>query len=254
MPQRARSRQSHLKDCRKPSKPQFTGEVRRVRLNEIAKINPKACGGSDSDLVSFLPLAEVSTNGTTSLGAEAVRGDVRKGHPYFNRGDVLVAKITPSFENGKIALANTLHFEGYSSTEFHVVRTDSSVVDSQYLLAFLRSRRVRKYGAAKMKGSAGQKRLPKDILGEMVCPLPGLEEQRVTSRRFFSVVGALSCCNRQLGLMDDLVKSRFIEMFGDPCDPGSSSAKSRIDSFCELRIGPFGSALHKEDYKRADTL
>ena len=37
-------------------------------------------------------------------------------------------------------------------------------------------------------------------------------------------------------------------MFGDPCDPGSSSAKSRIDSFCELRIGPFGSALHKEDY------
>lgn len=37
-------------------------------------------------------------------------------------------------------------------------------------------------------------------------------------------------------------------MFGDPCDPGSSSAKNRIDSFCELRIGPFGSALHKEDY------
>lgn len=57
-----------------------------------------------------------------------------------------------------------------------------------------------------------------------------------------------------LSLIDNLVKSRFIEMFGDPCDPGSSSAKNRIDSFCELRIGPFGSALHKEDYKRAGTL
>ena len=51
-----------------------------------------------------------------------------------------------------------------------------------------------------------------------------------------------------LTYLDSLVKSRFVEMFGDPCDPGSSSAKSRIDSFCELRIGPFGSALHKEDY------
>ena len=65
---------------------------------------------------------------------------------------------------------------------------------------------------------------------------------------FHSACELLDSANRQLALLDDLVKSRFIEMLGDPCDPGSSSAKSRIDSFCELRIGPFGSALHKEDY------
>ena len=65
---------------------------------------------------------------------------------------------------------------------------------------------------------------------------------------FHSACELLDSANRQLALLDDLVKSRFIEMFGDPCDPGSSSAKSRIYSFCELRIGPFGSALHKEDY------
>ena len=92
------------------------------------------------------------------------------------------------------------------------------------------------------------KTLNKKTLGASTICVPSLETQAEIARLLDSVMKQLDTANRQLALLDDLVKSRFIEMLGDPCDPGSSSAKSRIDSFCELRIGPFGSALHKEDY------
>lgn len=92
------------------------------------------------------------------------------------------------------------------------------------------------------------KTLNKKTLGASTIRVPSLETQAEIARLLDSVMKQLDTANRQLALLDDLVKSRFVEMFGDPCDPGSSSAKSRIDSFCELRIGPFGSALHKEDY------
>lgn len=78
--------------------------------------------------------------------------------------------------------------------------------------------------------------------------------QEAIAQQLNSIKKQIKTANSQLDQLDALVKSRFIEIFGNSYDPGSSSAKNRIDSFCELRIGPFGSALHKEDYKRAGTL
>lgn len=52
----------------------------------------------------------------------------------------------------------------------------------------------------------------------------------------------------QLDKLDELVKSRFIEMFGDPvCNP-KGWEKVSLSDIAELKIGPFGSLLHKEDY------
>ena len=85
--------------------------------------------------------------------------------------------------------------------------------------------------------------------------IQGIELKLPSPEKGVRQVQALERIESQIGratalltYLNSLVKSRFIEIFGDPCDPGSSSAKNRIDSFCELRIGPFGSALHKEDY------
>lgn len=85
--------------------------------------------------------------------------------------------------------------------------------------------------------------------------IQGIELKLPSPEKGVRQVQALERIESQIGratalltYLNSLVKSRFIEIFGDSCDPGSSSAKNRIDSFCELRIGPFGSALHKEDY------
>lgn len=119
----------------------------------------------------------------------------------------------------------------------------SDRVSLNYLEAFLRT-----YDFDKVIGGTSQPQITKQGLAKIMVPVPSLEEQVMIESKLQSVNSIKEAATHQLSLFDDLVKSRFVEMFGDPCDPGSSSAKSRIDSFCELRIGPFGSALHKEDY------
>jgi len=55
-------------------------------------------------------------------------------------------------------------------------------------------------------------------------------------------------CDEQAAVLSKLVKSRFVEMFGDPASAEAKWPKRKVSEFCELHIGPFGSMLHKSDY------
>lgn len=123
------------------------------------------------------------------------------------------------------------------------IKTDR--IERDYLYHFLKSRE----SLAKSSGrGAAQNNINLTILRGMEVPVPAIGEQKAIVEQLEIIAAQIKQAETQLDQLDSLVKSRFVEMFGDPCDPGSSSAKNRIDSFCELRIGPFGSALHKEDY------
>ena len=48
--------------------------------------------------------------------------------------------------------------------------------------------------------------------------------------------------------MDELIKARFVELFGDPVSNPKGWEKKALSDEAEIKIGPFGSLLHKEDY------
>ena len=123
-------------------------------------------------------MADVSEYGTTSTGVRVEPGDLRSGYTPFRDRDILVAKITPCFENGKIAQATLPTKLGWGSTEFHVVRPDQNLLHDRYALHYLRSPRVRANGTTRMTGSAGQRRVPLAFLQSLDIPLPPLPEQR----------------------------------------------------------------------------
>jgi len=130
------------------------------KLCEIALVNPKQTETlKDDEIVSFVPMSAVKAE-TASVESEENRrySEVRKGYTSFRKNDVLIAKITPCFENGKIVQANLSHPVGFGSTEFHVVRPIAGKSDARYLLHYLRQNKVRRDGKRKMTGSAGQKR------------------------------------------------------------------------------------------------
>ncbi|GAA1059772.1 restriction endonuclease subunit S [Agromyces bracchium] len=150
-----------------------------VRLEEVALVNPRMVRGIDDDYeVAFLGMADVSEEGLTTEGTVRAYSEVRKGYTAFQDRDLLVAKITPCFENGKIAQAEIRREVGFGSTEFHVVRPKPEAVDPRYLLHFLRSPRVRVAGERQMTGSAGQKRVPAEFVRRLEVPLLPLSEQR----------------------------------------------------------------------------
>lgn len=193
--------------------------LRSVPLGEVAHLNPTfgGIGLADSDAVDFFPMAAVdATCSTTTSSARRPYGDVRKGYTPFEDGDVLLAKITPCFENGKIAQARVESNYAFGSTEFHIIRPDSSQLDARYLVHFLRRDQVRVDGERKMTGSGGQRRVPKHFLESLAIPLPPVSEQRRIAA-ILDQADALRARRREaLAQLDSLTQSIFIDMFGDP--------------------------------------
>lgn len=85
-------------------------------------------------------------------------------------------------------------------------------------------------------------------LTDAMIPLPCIEEQEVIVDRLEKCNDLLNRRIRQLAILDQLVKSRFIELFGDPVSNSHGYPKVPLSELAEIKIGPFGSLLHKEDY------
>ena len=189
-----------------------------VKLAEIAIINPGIANISVNDeLVAFVPMASVSADPPIVTVSETRPiSTVKNGFSYFQDGDILIAKITPCFENGKIAQARIDQRHGFGSTEFHVVRASESHVDARYLLHFLRQRYIRLAGERKMTGSAGQRRVPKHFLESLEIPLPPIAEQKRIAAILDKAESLRSLRRQTLAQLDILTQSIFLEMFGNP--------------------------------------
>ena len=85
-------------------------------------------------------------------------------------------------------------------------------------------------------------------LKEIEVPLPPLDEQRRIAATLDKVSGLIAKRREQLDKLDELVKARFVEMFGDPVSNPYNWEKVPLSELADIRIGPFGSLLHKEDY------
>ena len=102
----------------------------------------------------------------------------QEGYKRFQDGDVLFAKITPCMENGKLAVAKGLHNGvGAGSTEFHVLRP-SAAIRSDLLAYYLLRDDFRASARAKMKGTAGQLRVPQGFLEAQTLPVPPPRDQQ----------------------------------------------------------------------------
>ena len=191
-----------------------------VKLVEVAELNPPlAASLGASEDVSFIPMSAVDAELVRAVDHETrLYSEVRKGYTPFLSGDVLVAKITPCFENGKIAQAHLSRRYGFGSTEFHVVRPHTDRADARYLVHFLRQDRIRRQGESRMTGSAGQRRIPENFLAGLNVPLLSLPEQRRIAE-IMDKADALRVKRRAaLAQLDTLTQSVFLDMFGDPIE------------------------------------
>jgi len=103
--------------------------------------------------------------------------DVAGSYTYFADGDVLLAKITPCFENGKLGIADKLtNGIGFGSSEYIVFRP-SPAIDKEWLYYFLSRQSFRDEGAARMSGAVGHKRVSKEFIESYPIPVPPLPEQ-----------------------------------------------------------------------------
>ena len=153
----------------------------RMSLSKVCEIKPskKEVDGLPEEMdVSFLPMPNISESGKIiKHDIQKLKG-VRKGYTYFKDGDVLLAKITPCFENGKKAIAeNLINGVGFGSTEFHVLRSMEKVLP-KWILLTVSLESFRNKAILQMTGAVGQKRVPSRIVEEYEISVPSIEEQK----------------------------------------------------------------------------
>jgi len=170
-----------------------------TRLRFIAQFNP-----SKSEIrslppeteVSFLPMDAIGDNGSLRLDATRPLSAVEQGYTYFRDGDLLIAKITPCFENGKGALAaGLLGGIGFGTTELIVVRPLPGRAVAAYLQWLFVGPDFRNAGTAAMYGAGGQKRVPDEFVRNFVVAVPPPAEQRAIA----------AFLDRECGKIDALV-------------------------------------------------
>lgn len=151
------------------------------RLRFAVKLNPSKneIPLSDSELVSFVPMDAVGEYGGIRLDEDKELGEIGSGYTYFRDNDVVVAKITPCFENGKGAIAKGLTNEcAFGTTELHILRADLELLDPDFLFYLTVSDWFRDLGESEMYGAGGQKRVPEDFIKNLVTGLPPKTEQQ----------------------------------------------------------------------------
>ena len=148
------------------------------KISNFVTFSPKKDKLEDDLVVSFSSMHLMSENVSEHLTFEQKHWkDVKKGFTFFKNNDVLLAKITPCFENGKSAVAqNLINGIGAGSTEFMVFRCNESILP-KYLYFNLNTDSFRQNGTLNMSGSVGHKRVPKEFVLNWNIVLPSITEQ-----------------------------------------------------------------------------
>ena len=133
---------------------------------------------AEDEEVSFVGMQDVSESAKLIQSQQLAYSEIKSGLTYFDRGDVLVAKITPCFENGKGCHTEELKTEvGFGSTEFHVLKANQSA-DSWFIYFWTTQADFRMKLESEMVGSAGHRRVPLSAITAFTIPAPSCRKEQ----------------------------------------------------------------------------
>ena len=190
-------------------------------IDKAATIRPKKSEVKEIDdetPISFVPMAFLNANNIQfNHQTEKPLKDVYKGYTYFKDGDVLLAKVTPCFENGKAGIAKGLtNSIGFGSSEFHIVRPKEGILAEWIYYTFLTST-FKAEGKRNFTGSSGLKRVPHAFIQKYKIPLPPIKEQKNiinTLNQIFDKLGSVKTENQSKQKhLQDLKKSLLEQAF-----------------------------------------
>lgn len=133
---------------------------------------------------------------------------------YFEAGDFLLPKITPSFENGKQGIIPKLpNGFGVATTEVIPISGIDHVSDIGFLFYYLLKDDVRVSLAGKMEGSTGRQRLSKAVVESLLIPFPPLPEQRAIARVLTTIQRGMETQDKLIAAARELKKSLMRQLF-----------------------------------------
>jgi len=152
-----------------------------VKISEVCTVNPRKSQLNEKPQtrVSFVPMADLNEHRISFQPRDEKQlCEVSASYTYFEDNDVLFAKVTPCFENGKAGIAlGLLNGIGFGSSEFYVLRSNGQVLP-EWIYFCVMHPLFRNAAVAQMTGTGGLQRVPRDYVENFQIPLPPLEIQK----------------------------------------------------------------------------
>lgn len=147
-----------------------------MRLKDFSVLNPQYKGESLDCKVSFVPMESLRNGAIDYQDIPFAEGKGK--YTYFQDGDLLVAKVTPCFENGNIAIANNMkQGVGFGSSEIFVLRMDDKVLNT-YMFYITQTAKFQEGACATMCGVGGLKRISPLFMRTYELDIPSLSKQQ----------------------------------------------------------------------------
>ena len=180
-----------------------------AKLGEVCKVSPstKNIERQGAWLLN-LDMVEQETGRVIEykyVGEDDLNGSIVQ----FDTENVLYSKLRPNLN--KVVLPQK---DGFSTSELLPLRPDASVLNKDYLVAFLRSDSFVTWAVSKTAGAKMPRLGTKDLMNAEI-PVPSIERQKEIAEKFKKLEQLISLRKQQLAKLDELVKARFVEMFGD---------------------------------------
>jgi type I restriction enzyme M protein len=187
-------------------------------LADVAQVNPKKSEVKDlpgDTSVSFVPMAVLQENRESFNPTEVKQlGEVVGNYTYFRDNDVLIAKVTPCFENGKAGIARGLEGGiGFGSSEFYVVRAGDQTVP-RWLYHWLTTPDFRARAAPKMTGTGGLQRVPRNVVAEEPIPLPPIEMQQAIVAEIEAEQGLVDANRELIARFEKKIEAAIARVWG----------------------------------------
>ena len=155
---------------------------------------------------------------------------------------VLLAEDGGNFGSKNKPIAYRVSGKCWVNNHAHVLKPKEGL-DADYLCYSLMF-----YNVGGMVNGATRQKLTQAAMRQMLIPKRTLKEQKHIVELIAKVVAIIKKRQQELDELDELIKARFVELFGDPVANPKGWEKRALSDEADIRIGPFGSLLHKEDY------
>ncbi len=154
-------------------------------------------------------------------------------------GDILISVRAP------IGAVNYAKEECCIGRGLAALTPDKSKVSSEFIFWLLKGKNTE----LNNKGTGSTfKAIGRKVLEETLVPDVDFEQQHEYAANLEKIYAIIQMRKQELKKMDELIRARFVELFGDPVSNPKGWEKKALSEEAEIKIGPFGSLLHKEDY------
>lgn len=210
-----------------------------ARLGDVFPLVRNGASIKQTDGAAGIPITRIETISNREIdrnkfGYADIIDDSKYKDYILQDGDILMSHINSEKHLGKVALYKKQGNEQIiHGMNLLMLRANPSVLFPPFAIYFFETSAFLLQIKKITKKSVNQASFTVKSLKEVEIPLPPIDEQRKIAAVLDKVSDLIAKRKQQLDKLDELVKSRFIEMFGDPVTNPKRWQRQRFDELCD---------------------